>query len=107
MTAGDDVAVPAAGLGLDVSGEVELPAPQEPYKVQEPLTLEERIEAEGAKLREAEVLAGERKATRNDGMRWRGEASRGRADVGRPQGPSRFKSEHYSGQKGMPGAMLE
>ena len=105
--AGDDVAVPAAGLGLDVSGEVELPATQEPYKVQEPLTLEERIEAEGAKLREAEVLAGERKATRNDGMRWRGEASRGRADVGRPQGPSRFKSEHYSGQKGMPGAMLE
>jgi maintenance of morphology protein 1 len=97
---GDDVAVPAAGLGLDVPSETELPVAKEPQ------TLEERIEAEGAKLREAEILAGERKATRNDGMRWRGEASRGR-DGARPQAPGRFKSEHYSGQKGMPGAMLE
>lgn len=118
---GDDIAVPAAGLGLDV------PEPE--------LTLEERIEAEGAKLREAEILAGERKAGRrvheptrgqeptrgheprgtehrgnehraDDGMRWRGEGNRSR-DPSRPQAPSRFKSEHYSGQKGMPGAMLE
>jgi maintenance of morphology protein 1 len=106
---GDDVAVPAAGLGLDV--------PEE-------MTLEERIEAEGAKLREAEILAGERKAGRrreeprglepargnerraDDGMRWRGEGNRSR-DTSRPQPPNRFKSEHYSGQKGMPGAMLE
>ena len=109
---GEHVAVPAAGLGLDV--------PEE-------MTLEERIEAEGAKLREAEILAGERKAGRrgpeparghepaaargnehraNDGMRWRGEGNRSR-DTSRPQAPNRFKSEHYSGQKGMPGAMLE
>ncbi|KAJ4400303.1 ERMES complex subunit mmm1 [Didymella pomorum] len=106
---GEDVAVPAAGLGLNV--------PEE-------MTLEERIEAEGAKLREAEILAGERKAGRrreeprsiepigranehrDDGMRWRGEGNRSR-DTSRPQAPNRFKSEHYSGQKGMPGAMLE
>ncbi|KAF3034301.1 ERMES complex subunit mmm1 [Didymella heteroderae] len=113
---GDDVAVPAAGLGLDVPAE---------------MTLEQRIEVEGAKLREAEILAGERKAgrrgpevranesargheaatargneLRDDGMRWRGDANRMR-DASRPQPPGRFKSEHYSGQKGMPGAMLE
>lgn len=92
----DDVAVPAAGLGLDV--------PHTPAAT----TLEERIEAEGAKLREAEIRAGERKAARraDDGMRWRGETGRPR-DESRPQAPGRFKSEHYSGQKGMPGAMLE
>lgn len=86
---GDDVAVPAAGLGLDVSEE---------------RTLEQRIEAEGAKMREAEILAGERRP--DAGMRWRGEGSRSH-DKSRPQAPGRFKSEHYSGQKGMPGAMLE
>ncbi|KAH6622132.1 hypothetical protein C7974DRAFT_425849 [Boeremia exigua] len=92
----DHVAVPAAGLGLDV--------PHAPPAA----TLEERIEAEGAKLRDAEIRAGERKAPRrgDDGMRWRGEPGRGR-DADRPQAPNRFKSEHYSGQKGMPGAMLE
>jgi maintenance of morphology protein 1 len=89
---GDDVAVPAAGLGLDT--------PE--------TTLEARIEAEGAKLREAEIKAGSRRrpAAReelDDGMRWRGEAGRS----SRPLAPNRFKSEHYSGQKGMPGAMLE
>lgn len=114
----DNEAVPAAGLGLDV--------PEE-------MTLEERIEAEGVARREAEILAGERKAGRrgpeaarghepamvrgnsrlaDDGMRWRGEASRTRdasraQEASRPQAPTRFKSEHYSGQKGMPGAMLE
>lgn len=93
----DHVAVPAAGLGLEA-----------PHTPSAPTTLEDRIEAEGAKLREAEIRAGERKATRggDDGMRWRGEASRSR-DATRPQAPNRFKSEHYSGQKGMPGAMLE
>ena len=92
----DDVAVPAAGLGLDVP------------PVSAAATLEERIEAEGAKLREAEILAGERKTTRraDEGMRWRGDASRPQ-HASRPQAPGRFKSEHYSGQKGMPGAMLE
>lgn len=92
----DDVAVPAAGLGLDVP-----PGPSA-------TTLEERIAAEGAKLREAEIRAGERNATRRGdaGMRWRGDASQAR-DESRPRAPNRLKSEHYSGQKGMPGAMLE
>jgi maintenance of morphology protein 1 len=89
----DDVAVPAAGLGLEVP--TVAPAP----------TLEERAEAAGAALREAEIQAGERKRG-DQGMRWRGEASSAR-DGSRPQAPNRFKSEHYSGQKGMPGAMLE
>lgn len=89
----DDVAVPAAGLGLEVP--TAAPAP----------TLEERAEAAGAALREAEIQAGERKRG-DQGMRWRGEASSAR-DGKRPQAPNRFKSEHYSGQKGMPGAMLE
>ncbi|OSS43731.1 hypothetical protein B5807_11589 [Epicoccum nigrum] len=92
----DDVAVPAAGLGLEVPS------------VAPALTLEERAEAAGAELREAEIRAGERKPARrgDQGMRWRGEATHPR-DGNRPHAPNRFKSEHYSGQKGMPGAMLE
>lgn len=101
----EDVAVPAAGLGLEDSG---LGGPAS-FVSPTAATLEERIEAEGAKLREAEILAGERKVTRRDGngMRWRGERDRGKGEPSRPQAPSRVKSEHYSGQKGMPGAMLE
>ena len=101
----EDVAVPAAGLGLEGPG-LNGPASFVPPAA---ATLEERIEAEGAKLREAEVLAGERKATRRDdnGMRWRGERESGKGEASRPQAPGRLKSEHYSGQKGMPGAMLE
>lgn len=64
------------------------------------------LEAEGAKLREAEVRAGERKrpsisrgASRDDtagDVRWRG---------GRPRPTSRVSGEGWSGQKGMPGAL--
>jgi maintenance of morphology protein 1 len=107
----DDEAVPAAGLeasGLGGGSSFIPPASSAAA------TLEERIEAEGAKLREAEVLAGERKATRrDDGMRWRGERDREREQIGRgettrPRPINRFSSEQtYSGQKGMPGAMLE
>ncbi|KAL5417397.1 ERMES complex subunit mmm1 [Paraphaeosphaeria minitans] len=39
-------------------------------------TLEARIEAEGAKLREAEVRAGERRREPSEGVRWRGEHPR-------------------------------
>lgn len=97
----DDIAVPAAGLGVDTGANL----------ASAPKTLEERIEAEGAKLREAEVAAGERRRA-DEGMRWRGERdqrdqARGRPEASRPSAPSRLKSEHYSGQKGMPGAMLE
>ncbi|KAF9695151.1 hypothetical protein EKO04_006832 [Ascochyta lentis] len=114
----DDVAVPAAGLGLGLESAASGGGSSFiPPATSAPATLEERIEAEGAKLREAEIRAGERKAARHDdgGMRWRGEREASQSERGRskpepstrPQAPSRFKSEHYSGQKGMPGAMLE
>jgi maintenance of morphology protein 1 len=107
----DDVAVPAAaGLGLEGSGLGAGGSSFVPPASSTAATLEERIEAEGAKLREAEILAGERKASRrDDGMRWRGEREqRGRGEASRPRPPNRYSSEHtYSGQKGMPGAMLE
>jgi maintenance of morphology protein 1 len=57
-------------------------------------SLEQRIMADGAKMRDAEVRAGEREV---GGMRWRGE--------GRERERERSADE-YSGQKGMPGAML-
>jgi maintenance of morphology protein 1 len=70
------------------------------------------LEAEGAKLREAEIRAGERKrpavsreqSSRDDGadgMRWRGDAAR----TSRPKPTSRVSGEGWSGQKGMPGAL--
>ncbi|KAF2811067.1 uncharacterized protein BDZ99DRAFT_415439 [Mytilinidion resinicola] len=58
-----------------------------------PGTLETRMEAEGAKMREAEVRAGKRASARaasGGGMRWRGNGESG----------------DWSGQRGMPGAML-
>lgn len=70
------------------------------------------LEAEGAKLREAEVRAGERKRERPtisrgqsrddaaEGMRWRGDSARTR-----PRPTSRISGEGWSGQKGMPGAL--
>ncbi|KZM20163.1 mitochondrial genome maintenance [Ascochyta rabiei] len=110
----DDVAVPAAGMGLGLestaAGGGGGGGSFIPPATSAPATLEERIEAEGAKLREAEIRAGERKAVQrgDDGMRERErERERERGESSRPQAPSRFKSEHYSGQKGMPGAMLE
>lgn len=96
-------------------------------------TLEQRIAAEGAKMREAEIKAGERKAprpgslqrngsSRDEGMRWRGEQGssrignhghaqqRGPATVSassrtRPAGSRLNSGEGWSGQKGMPGAL--
>ncbi|KAF2653726.1 hypothetical protein K491DRAFT_661463 [Lophiostoma macrostomum CBS 122681] len=84
-------------------------------------TLEERIEAEGAKLRDAEVRAGERKSEgvglrdavelsseterdrERDGMRWRGEREQ-RQPLSRQTSRNRFSGE-WSGQRGMPGGM--
>ncbi|KAF2736940.1 hypothetical protein EJ04DRAFT_488941 [Polyplosphaeria fusca] len=64
-------------------------------------TLEERIAAEGAKLRDAEIRAGERGGGGiGGGMRWRGDGHR-REQSGRE---NRVSGE-WSGQKGMPGAM--
>ncbi|KAF2490530.1 hypothetical protein BU16DRAFT_622126 [Lophium mytilinum] len=57
-----------------------------------PGTLEARMQAEGAKMREAEVRAGKRPSARaasGEGMRWRGNKESG----------------DWSGQRGMPGAM--
>jgi maintenance of morphology protein 1 len=71
-------------------------------------SLEARIEAEGAKLREAEIRAGERRRDpSSDGLRWRGEQrpSHLREEI-RPSNSNRFSGE-WSGQRGMPGAMPE
>ncbi|KAF2750412.1 hypothetical protein M011DRAFT_418366 [Sporormia fimetaria CBS 119925] len=67
-------------------------------------SLEERLEDEGRKLREAEVRAGERsrasaEAAGAAGLRWRGER-----EHLRPLNLSRG-SEQFSGQRGMPGAL--
>jgi maintenance of morphology protein 1 len=86
-----------------------LPVPPPPLR---PAPQINTLEAEGAKLREAEIRAGERKrpavsrgqSSRDDvgadGMRWRGDAARN----SRPR-PARGVSEGWSGQKGMPGAL--
>jgi maintenance of morphology protein 1 len=67
------------------------------------------MEADGAKLRDAEVRAGERpkpvklpSASAADGVRRRGEQQR---QPGRPRPATRISSEGWSGQKGMPGAL--
>jgi maintenance of morphology protein 1 len=72
-------------------------------------TAEGRMEADGAKLRDAEVRAGERpkpvklpSASAADGVRRRGEQQR---QPGRPRPATRISSEGWSGQKGMPGAL--
>ncbi|KAF1915667.1 hypothetical protein BDU57DRAFT_477661 [Ampelomyces quisqualis] len=74
------------------------------------------LEAEGAKLREAEMRAGERKrpavsraqSSREEselGMRWRGDPSSSNSRINRPRPPRRVSAEGWSGQKGMPGAL--
>ncbi|KAF2024437.1 hypothetical protein EK21DRAFT_78697 [Setomelanomma holmii] len=128
--ASEDVAADEAsddGVHLeDLEEEVIYPDDQAPplnrsnYRlpVPPPLPPQNSLEAEGAKLREAEIRAGERKrerpamsrgVSRDDtgggggetGMRWRG----GEAARQRPR-PSRGASgEGWSGQKGMPGAL--
>ncbi|KAI4663699.1 ERMES complex subunit mmm1 [Alternaria triticimaculans] len=71
-----------------------------PSPIAENATLEERIEAEGQKMREAEIRAGVRKPsvpdsrsqsrnTREDGMRWRGEQRDRPKGSGRPKLQSR------------------
>ncbi|KAH8727713.1 hypothetical protein GQ44DRAFT_702863 [Phaeosphaeriaceae sp. PMI808] len=71
------------------------------------------LDVEGAKLREAEIRAGERvrslvgrTQSRDEAaqgsMRWRGEQA-GRSS--RPRPTSRISGEGWSGQKGMPGAL--
>lgn len=74
-----------------------------------PGTLEARIEAEGAKLREAEIRAGERSRSRDpvEGMRWRGEQRSVHSSLHQQEQSrqsNRFSGE-WSGQRGMPGAM--
>lgn len=67
-------------------------------------SLEARIEAEGAKLREAEIRAGERsREPALEGMRWRGDQRHIHQREQSSQA-NRFSGE-WSGQKGMPGAM--
>jgi maintenance of morphology protein 1 len=87
-----------------------------------PVAAPTSLEAEGAKLREAEIRAGERKRPAinrgqtsreesGEGMRWRGEQmlkENGRANgssSSRPKPPKRSSTEGWSGQKGMPGAL--
>ncbi|KAF2463733.1 uncharacterized protein BDR25DRAFT_297594 [Lindgomyces ingoldianus] len=73
-----------------------------------PSSLEARMEAEGAKLREAEVRSGDRDR-RGDladaGMRWRGDREqRNMHSREQSRQTNRFSGE-WSGQRGMPGAM--
>ncbi|CAN9375866.1 hypothetical protein CC77DRAFT_990484 [Alternaria alternata] len=87
-----------------------------PSPIAENATLEERIEAEGQKMREAEIRAGVRKPSasdsrsrsrnnREDGMRWRGE----QRDRDRPKGPHgrpKLQSRTTTGIAGaIPGAL--
>ncbi|EUC43148.1 hypothetical protein COCMIDRAFT_101601 [Bipolaris oryzae ATCC 44560] len=80
-----------------------------PSPISENVTLEERIEAEGQKMREAEIRASVRKPSsaadarehRADGMRWRGEQPRGRQSA-RPKLQSRTTTGIAAG---MPGAL--
>jgi maintenance of morphology protein 1 len=72
-------------------------------------TLEARLEAEGAKLREAEVKDGERRregaldsATAGHGIRWRGGQQEQQERSRLARNPA---SAEWSGQRGMPGAM--
>ncbi|KAF2254106.1 hypothetical protein BU26DRAFT_451323 [Trematosphaeria pertusa] len=77
-----------------------------------PGSLEARIEAEGAKLREAEIRAGERSRSpgrdQTEGIRWRGEHHSLHHPHLHQRDPSRqtnrFSGE-WSGQRDMPGAM--
>lgn len=74
-------------------------------------SLETRLEAEGAKLREAEIKAGERQrdgardaaTMAAQGMRWRGDGQQQRE---RSRLARNSPSGDWSGQRGMPGAML-
>lgn len=68
-----------------------------------PGSLEARYEAEGAKLREAEIKAGERSRSndRAEGVRWRGAT----AATGHLREQTNRNSGEWSGQRGMPGAM--
>lgn len=104
----------------DVFAASTTPATMRPtsYKVPTPVSQESRLEAEGAKLRDAEVRAGERKASKlstvqetksreqsAEGMRWRGEQQARASGSSRPRPTSRISGEGWSGQKGMPGAL--
>ncbi|KAF1936015.1 hypothetical protein EJ02DRAFT_459867 [Clathrospora elynae] len=102
----DDFAV------LDGNGSAPASTSFIPKPIPENATLEERIEAEGAKMREAEIRAGvrkpsapERSHSREDaveGMRWRGEQRERVAGSSRPK----LNSRTTTGIVGkMPGAM--
>ncbi|KAF1957565.1 hypothetical protein CC80DRAFT_470942 [Byssothecium circinans] len=114
-----------ADEGIDVtSPPQEIPIPPEPAESSDATTttgtrtrpssllpatsLEARIEAEGAKLREAEMRAGERSRSREqgEGVRWRGDQRSAirHGDRGQSGMANRFSGE-WSGQRGMPGAM--
>ncbi|KAF2714958.1 hypothetical protein K504DRAFT_445880 [Pleomassaria siparia CBS 279.74] len=91
------------------------PTPYTLPKTPPPTTIEERIEADGAKMREAEIRAGERRRDQN-GMRWRGEQRPGlhpREHSMRDMRPGLYSREqsHRTNRfsedwnKGLPGAM--
>ncbi|KAF2680687.1 hypothetical protein K458DRAFT_434263 [Lentithecium fluviatile CBS 122367] len=71
-----------------------------------PESLEARIEAEDAKLREAEIRAGERSQTNDqvEGVRWRG-ATAATGHLREQSRQTNRTSGEWSGQRGMPGAM--
>jgi maintenance of morphology protein 1 len=116
----DDHIHSSPGNSSTVGGARTRPSSFIPPTTAPPGSLEARYEAEGAKLREAEIKAGERKRSRSkeqvgegrsrskdqaEGVRWRGGVT---AQAGHLREASRTAnrgSGEWSGQKGMPGAM--
>lgn len=99
---GDDDGDADAGPD-DEAIDVTSPTPDAPRERDSlPQTLEARIAAEGAKLREAEIRAGERLRDPSEGVRWRGEHLR---EQGRPT--ERFGREWSARDvsSAMPGGM--
>jgi maintenance of morphology protein 1 len=100
----------------EISIAIESPTPVKPRtrptpytlpRTPPPISIEARLEAEGAKMREAEILAGERR--REDGVRYRGERERPQRPPIHSRDQSRLSNfgGGWSGQRerGLPGTM--
>ncbi|KAF2012493.1 hypothetical protein BU24DRAFT_425141 [Aaosphaeria arxii CBS 175.79] len=102
---GIDVSLPEEAVLLD--DQDDLGSRRRPPSFNPPrVSLEERMEAEGARLREAERRAGDRSRDRSsDGVRWRGNEQQRRQHLREQSGISNSFNGSWSGQRGMPGAM--
>jgi maintenance of morphology protein 1 len=105
--------------GTSTAGARSRPSSFIPPTTAPPGSLEARYEAEGAKLREAEIKAGERKRSRSkehggersrskdqaEGVRWRGGVTAAAGHLREASRQTNRGSGEWSGQRGMPGAM--